>query len=270
MNRLNQETQETILKLLVEGNTIRSVERLTGVHRDTIVRLVKRIGLKCDHYMDSKLSTLMLDHIQVDELHTTVFKKEGHIPHEKKNGLIGEQYIFVAIDRETKLIPAFHVGKRDHENAVIFLHQLRDRVVNTFQLSTDQWGGYRHSVRAVFGMDVHYAQIKKMYYGDDSGRQGYNPARLQAVRINVKIGMPKREMICTSHVERQNLTMRMQMSRLNRLTNAISKKLDCLRAAVAIHMWHYNFMRVHGSLRMTPAMAAGIRTDVESWKSLTF
>ena len=176
----------------------------------------------------------------------------------------------MAIARETKLIPAFQVGKRDYLTAKTFLRQLRERTATTFQLSSDQWPGYERVVRPVFGGYVHYAQIKKMYHGNDSGRSGYNPATLQGVRINKKIGMPKREMVCTSHVERHNLTMRMQISRLGRLTNAISKKLECLKAAVAIHVWHYNFMRVHGTLKMTPAMAAGIRQDLESWGSLIY
>lgn len=264
MNRLSTEKQETILNLLVEGSTIRSIERITGVHRDTIVRLVKTVGANCQTYMDQKIRLVWCNHVEVDEIWTYVGKKEGRIPDGEKTPENGDQYVFVALDRETKLIPTYHLGKRDHTNTVIFLKSLRARVANTCQLSSDQFGGYRHTVASVFGKDVHYAQIKKNYYASDE-RRGYNPACLQGVQINVKIGMPKREMICTSHVERQNLTMRMQMSRFNRLTNAFSKKLDSLKAAVAIHFWHYNFVRKHGSIGTTPAIKAGLVEGVLDW-----
>jgi IS1 family transposase len=255
-----------ILNLLVEGNTIRSVERITGVHRDTIVRLVKAVGDNCQAYMDQKIKMVWCNHVEVDEIWTYVGKKEGRIPHAEKTSETGDQYVFVALDRETKLVPTYLVGKRDHANTYAFLQALRERTVNTFQLSSDQFGGYRHNVGAVFGKDVHYAQIKKMYYSGDGGQQGYNPATLQGVRINKKIGMPKREMICTSHVERQNLTMRMQMSRFNRLTNAFSKKLDSLKGAIAIHFWHYNFVRKHSSIGTTPAIKAGLVEGVLGWE----
>lgn len=267
MNVLSNEKKIQVLKLLVEGNTIRGTERLTGVHRDTIVRLVLQVGQNCQAYMDEHLRLVWCNHVEIDEMHTTVWKKEGRIPHADKNPEIGDQYVFVAIDRDTKLVPVFLVGKRSYGNAYKFLKMLKGCLINTCQLSSDQFNAYSTLVRVVFGLSVHYAQIKKMYYnGTNYGRSGYNPATLQGAQINIKIGHPVREKISTSFVERQNLTVRMQMSRFHRLTNAFSKKLDSLKAAVAIHFWHYNFMRVHGTLKTTPAKAAGIEVGEVGWE----
>jgi hypothetical protein len=143
---------------------------------------------------------------------------------------------------------------------------LREKVVNTFQLTTDKFQAYNFTVRAAFGLNIHYAQLQKLYHGDGSGREGYNPASLKGVRINRVIGLPDRKKISTSFVERQNLTIRMQLRRFARLTNAASKKVENLKAALAIHFWHYNFMRVHQSLGMTPAMKAGLTEHQWTWE----
>lgn len=264
MNRLKLEQQQTILSLLVEGNSIRSIERLTGVHRDTIVRLMLRVGENCQQYMDQRLKNLWCEHIECDEIWTYVGKKQGRVRPDDSDEM-GDQYVFIALDRDTKLIPAFVVGKRDAWGAFTLMKQLKSRVVNTFQLTTDMFIGYKHTVGAVFGLGIHYAQLKKKYHGDGSGREGYNPARLKGVQKNVIIGRPDRGKICTSYVERQNLTIRMQSRRFGRLTNAFSKTLDSLKAALAIHFWHYNFVRVHRSLKQTPAMAAGLTATACGW-----
>lgn len=267
MNQLNTAKQELILNLLVEGNTIRSVERLTGVHRDTIGRLVLRVGQNCQTYMDANLRMMWVNYIEMDEIWTYVGKKEGRIPDAEKSRENGDQYTYIALDPETKLIPAFHIGKRDNQNTLIFLKQLKEKTYNTFQLSSDQFGAYRTLVPYVFGNNVHYAQIKKMYYNNDGSRQGYNPATLLGVRIKVTIGMPKREKICTSYVERHNLSMRMQISRFGRLTNAFSKKLESLKAAVALYIFHYNYVRRHSSIGTTPAVKAGLTGEVLGWNT---
>lgn len=265
MNRLKREKQEMILKLLVEGNSIRSVERITGVHRDTIGRLVKKVGRLCQAYMDDNLRGLWCEAIECDEIWTYVGKHQRRLsPEEQGNGM-GDHYVFVALDRDTKLVPIFMVGQRDASTAYQFMLELRERVINTFQLTTDQFGGYRNTVPAVFGRGVHYAQLRKVYHGDGSGREGYNPAALKGVRINTVIGKPDQSKISTSFVERQNLTIRTQLKRFARLTNAASKKAECLKAALSVHFWHYNYMRVHSSLNMTPAMAAGIAENKFDW-----
>ncbi|HWR83307.1 MAG TPA: IS1 family transposase [Candidatus Deferrimicrobium sp.] len=265
MNRLRREKQEMVLNLLVEGTGINSVVRLTGVSKNAILRLIKRVGKRCEMSLDNNLQGLWSEAIECDEIWTYVGKHQKRLlPHEQGNGQ-GDQYVFVAFDRDTKLIPVFRVGQRDSHTAYQFMQELRRRVINTFQLTTDMFTGYRHTVPANFGMNIHYAQLKKLYHGDGTGREGYSPAALKGVRVSTMIGLPDRKKICTSYVERQNLTIRMQLRRFARLTNAASKKLENLQAALAIHFWYYNFMRVHQSLGMTPAMKAGITTQRWTW-----
>lgn len=269
MNTLNEEKKRAILSLLVEGNSIRSIERITGVHRDTILRLMKSVGAKCQQILDQDMKNLNCREIECDEIWTYVAKKQKKLTPEEEGGEKGDQYVFVALDPRTKLIPIFTVGKRSGYTAMIFMQELQRRIANRFQLTTDSFTGYFDAVDRVFGADIDYAQLQKIYTGNGDGRrEGYSPSDIRGVEIIELLGKPKKQNICTSYVERQNLTIRMQMRRFTRLTNAFSKKLENLKFALALHFFYYNFMRIHQTLRITPAMASGITNRIWNWDEL--
>jgi IS1 family transposase len=265
-NHLPFEKKALILSQLVEGSSIRSIERITGVHRDTILRLMVSAGDLAQDVMDSQMMGLQCKRIQVDEIWTYVGKKQKHV--KEQNSILGDQYVFVALDADTKLIPTWIVGKRTSGLAHSFLSDLATRVSTRFQLSTDSFKGYFEAVDRVFGVDVDYAQIHKSYAESLEGEKRYSPAKIIRINILPLIGSPKQKHISTSYVERQNLTIRMQMRRFTRLTNGFSKKLENLRASLALHFFHYNFMRIHQTLRVTPAMEAGISTHIWGWGEL--
>ena len=267
MNRLKRDKQRMILSLLVEGNSIRGIERITGVHRDTIIRLMKRISEHCRYDMWSRFQNLKCSNVECDEIWTYVAKKQKRLSKvERLNGSEkGDQYVFIAIDRDSKLVPAFYIGKRTNLSAYWFMKQLKGRVNSPFQLTTDRFQGYIDAVTWNFGTILNYAMLRKCYYGDGSGREGYSPAKLRLAEKSTITGNPDPKKICTSIIERQNLTIRTQLRRFTRLTNAFSKTLESLQAAISLHFWHYNFMRLHGSLKATPAMAAGITNSVATW-----
>lgn len=254
-------TEKQILNALIEGNSIRSTERMTGCHRDTIMRLLVNVGNKCQQILENNLNNFHSNSIEVDEVWTFVRKKEDRLSKiEKLNLELGDQYVFVAIDAESKLVPAFVVGKRNFENAYFLINKLKKKLDGNgrIQLTTDGFRAYIDAVERVFGADIDYAQLIKLYTSENPGYGKYSPPEVSEVvstRIN---GNPNPKFISTSYVERNNLTMRMQMRRFTRLTNGFSKSLRNLYAALALHFTHYNFMRIHRSLRMTPAMAAGI------------
>jgi IS1 family transposase len=260
MNRLPVEKQVLVLNALVEGNSIRSIERMTGVHRDTIMRLMCRAGRACETVMDETMRGLPCKTIQVDEVWTFVGKKQARLSADETRGRrdLGDQYIFVALDADTKLVPSFIVGKRDLTTARTLLCDLESRLANRVQLTADGFGPYIPAVEAAFATEVDFAQLVKWYSAQAAGRGRYTPPRVSKIEAEPVVGNPDPSKISTSYVERQNLTMRMQMRRLTRLTNAFSKKLTNLRAAVALHFFWYNFGRVHQSLRVTPAMEAGV------------
>lgn len=258
MNILKREKQETAIAALVEGTSIRSVERMTGIHRDTIMRLGLRVGQGCANLMDSYMQNLKCQKVQVDEIWCYVGKKQGHLKDTDNAGELGDQWVFVALDADSKLIPSYLVGKRTAESAHAFIADLSDRLDNRVQLSSDGLLAYITAVETSFGANVDYGQVVKAYEAEPLGPGRYSPPKvIRADRIVIS-GFPERSMISTSYVERQNLTMRMQMRRFTRLTNAFSKKLENLKAAVALHFAHYNFVRIHQTLRVTPAMEAGI------------
>lgn len=264
--RLKTDRALLCLRLLLEGNSIRSVERVSGVHRDTICRLLVEAGGRCAMLLDSRMRNVRANYVQADEIWCYVAKKDKHVRVDDPEEF-GNQWVFVALDEETKLIPSFVVGKRTRETTYQFLVDLRDRLAEDrrFQLTTDGFHFYQRGVEDVFAGQADFAQLVKLF-GDfgqfDTADARYSPPRISEVISKIRDGRPDPDHICTSHVERQNLTMRMQIRRFTRLTNAFSKKLENLKAACALHFAFYNFCRVHSSLRVTPAMQAGISDHV--------
>ena len=257
VNRLSIERRTQIIGALVEGNSIRSVERMTNTHRDTIMRLGFEVGKGCHRLMHEKMRNLPCKRIQVDEIWAYVRKKQARLqPGESKRA--GDFWTFVAIDPDTKLVPTYCVGKRTAENAYQFMRDLSERLTNRVQLSSDGLQSYIHAVEDTFGANVDYGQVVKFYDAEPIGPGRYSPPKVTGQEKTVIAGTPDLRHISTSLVERQNLTMRMQMRRFTRLTNGFSKKVDNLKAAVALHFAHYNMVRIHKSLRVTPAMAAGV------------
>jgi len=265
MNTLKPEKKLAVLSALVEGNSIRSTERMTGVHRDTIMRLLVEVGGRCAALMDSQMHGFHSRLLQADEIWTFCQKKEQRLTDtEQANPGVGDQYVFVALDAETKLIPLFVVGKRDTATAHQFIHALRQRLNGNgrIQLTTDGLRAYLTAVESAFGNDVDYAQLVKLYGSEPAGDGRYAPPRVTETVSTPITGNPDPRHISTSFVERQNLTIRMMCRRFTRLTNAFSKKLANLKAALALHFAYYNFCRIHQTLRVTPAMAAGITDRV--------
>jgi IS1 family transposase len=268
MNKLPVEKQAVAVSALVEGSSIRSVERMTGIHRDTIMRLMVRTGQNCQELMDSSMRNLQCENLQVDEIWCYVGKKQRHIQITDDLNELGDQWVWVALDADSKLIPSFLVGKRSIQNAYAFIQDLSERLDNRVQISSDSLKAYADAIEQAFGMEVDYGQIVKSYEAEPVGAGRYSPPHVVSATRTVIAGNPDVRKISTSYVERSNLTMRMQMRRLTRLTNAFSKKLENLKAAVALHFAHYNYVRVHSSLRVTPAMAAGITDHIWSVEDL--
>jgi IS1 family transposase len=258
MNKLSIEKQTQVINALVEGCSIRSTERLTGVHRDTIMRLLCRVGNACQELMDSKMRNLPCQVMQVDEIWTFVGKKQRRLTPADDNQSMGDQYVFVALDADTKLIPTYTVGKRDTRTTFEFIFDLQERLTERIQITSDGYRPYWDAIEQAFGTDVDFASLIKTFAASNPGPGRYAPPKVSGVIPSVHSGRPDLEKISTSFVERQNLTMRMQMRRLTRLTNAYSKKLDNLKAALALHFAWYNFVRIHHTLRVTPAMAANV------------
>ena len=254
------------LHCLLEGCSIRSTERLSGLNRNTIMRLLILAGEGAARLMDAKVRRLQSRYLQLDEIWTFVGKKDRNV-RRGDSPEFGSQWVYVAIDAETKLIASYFVGQRLQRDTRKFLNDLYYRIEGDTQITTDGLHHYRESVPECLGPEVHFAQVTKMFgdYGQfDSPDARYSPPRISGVISKVRQGDPDTEHISTSFVERQNLTMRMAMRRFTRLTNGFSKKLSHLKAAVALHFAYYNFCRVHASLRVTPAMEAGLTDHVWS------
>ncbi|MGA7160154.1 MAG: IS1 family transposase [Bacteroidota bacterium] len=266
MNTLPIEKKILILSLLAEGNSLRTISRVSGVARNTISSLLLDAGEKAGEIMNREMVNLKVSKLQVDEIWTFVGKKQKMLKPEEMNTDLGDQYVFVALDAETKLVPAFSVGKRTGEMAHSFMKELQQRIISRFQLTTDAFAPYFNAVDSVFGEDIDYGQIHKEYREDSKGERRYSPGQIARVIIRPLIGNPKRKHISTSYIERQNLTMRMQMRRFTRLTNGFSRSLKHLEAALALHFFHYNWMRIHETLKVTPAMEAGISKHLTTWE----
>jgi IS1 family transposase len=259
-NVLPFEKQVTAIGALAEGSSIRSVERMTGIHRDTIMRLGARVGEACGKVLDETMRELPCEKIEVDEIWGYIGKKQRQVT-EEDDATLGDVWTFVAIDPETKAVPAFLVGKRDYHSTRAFVADVSARMKNRIQLSSDSMSHYLHAVEESFGGDVDYGQIVKTYRAAE-GEGRYSPPQIESIRRTALVGEPGH--ISTSIIERQNLTMRMHCRRLTRLTNAFSKRVENFRAAIALHFAYYNFVKVHSSLRVTPAMALGVSSRL--WK----
>lgn len=281
---LAPDKQLSVIHLLCEGNSIRSTERLTGVHRDTIMRLLVKTGGRCRDLLDRTMRGLVLRHIELDEIWTFVHCKQKQVPVEERrdNPLIGDQYLFVAIDQDTKLIPTFALGKRTGDNARRFCvdlakrlrlsspHQSDDHAYSkggyrpVVQISSDAWAGYPEAIDLAFANQVLFGTLNKDYRNaDQPGR--YAPPEMIGSQRRWIIGDEQlADKICTSYVERNNLTIRTFIRRFTRLSLGFSKKLENLAAAVALHVAHYNFCRKHSTLRATPAMASGVTNTLWS------
>jgi IS1 family transposase len=271
MNQLGVERQAVVISALVEGNSIRSVERMTGIHRETIMRLTIRIADGCDRLMEEIMRGLTCEHLQLDELWGYVGMKQKTAKKLGKTAEYGDVYTFVALDADTKLIPAFHVGNRDGDNTRLFIRDLKQRIVNRPQITTDAYQAYFGAIIRYFGQDVDYAHEQKVFASElNSGRGRYSPPVLAGCDRQAVIGDPDPAHISTSFVERQNLTIRMSMRRFTRLTNGFSKKRENMVAAVCLHFAHYNFCRLHKTLKTTPAVAHGLENHVWSIEELLF
>jgi len=264
MNKLTQATRVQIISALVEGNSIRATCRMTGAAKGTVLKLLVDLGQACATYLDRTLRNLNCQRIQCDEVWSFCYAKEKNVPEEMKGKLgFGDVWTWTAIDADTKLIVSYLVGGRNTSYATKFIADLASRLSNRIQLTTDGHRAYLTAVENGFGGEVDYAMLDKIYSTPpNKGTTRYSPAECCGTRkIKVK-GKADIAQVSTSFVERQNLTMRMSIRRMTRLTNAFSKKIENQAHAVAIHFMHYNFCRIHQTLRVTPGMQAGIADHV--------
>lgn len=269
MNKLDQSKRVAVVAVLVEGCSIRSIVRMTGVSKNTIAKLLIELGAACSEYLDKTLVNLPCKRIQADEIWSFVGAKDKNIPAKRADEFgIGSAWTWVAIDADTKLICSWLVGKRDPGCATQFIQDLAGRLTNRVQLTTDGLKCYLTAVADGFGEDIDYAMLVKIYGNDPEGEKRYSPAVCTGCKKQNKIGDPDSKYISTSYVERQNLTMRMGMRRFTRLTNGFSKKIENHIASIALHFMYYNFCRIHQTLRVTPAMEAGISDHVWSIEEL--
>jgi IS1 family transposase len=258
MNKLTRQDRVRVIAALVEGNSIRSTVRMTGIAKNTIAKLLAEVGTVCAEYHDKTVRNLTAKKVQSDEIWSFCYSKQDNVPEDKKGQFgFGDVWTWTAIDPDSKLIISWLLGRRNTECATVFMKDVASRLANRVQLTTDGHTVYLAAVDEAFGHEIDYAMLVKLYGSDDSqGR--YSPAKCIGARKESVTGKPKSENISTSLVERQNLNMRMSMRRFTRLTNGFSKKIDNLRHSVALHFVYYNFCRIHQTTRITPAMAAGI------------
>jgi len=243
---------------LVEGNSLRATARICDVAFNTVLKFIPQIGMVYADFQDKAFQNLKCKRVQCDEIWSFCYAKQKNVP-KNKQGVFGygDVWTWVAMDAESKLVPSFMVGNRDSQTAKIFIDDLASRLANRVQLTTDGYKVYLEAVEGAFGCEIDYAMLAKMYESSQEETR-YSPARCTGCKGTPITGNPNREYISTSFIERQNLTMRMGMRRFTRLTNAFSKKIENHAFHLALHYMYYNFVRIHKTLRMTPAMKAGV------------
>lgn len=267
MKTLTDQQRAQVIACICEGNSIRSTVRLTGIAKNTVTKLLVELGDACIDYQDRTLRNLKCKRIQCDETWSFIYAKEKNVTPEMKQEGCGDVWTWTAIDADTKLIPSFMVGNRDARTANAFIDDLKSRLTFRVQLTTDGLKCYLGAVEGAFGADVDYAQLVKIY-GASQEEVRYSPAECIGCERKAVQGNPDPKHISTSFVERQNLSMRMQIRRFTRLTNGFSKKLKNHLAAVAVYFMYYNFGRIHQTIRCTPAMEAGVSDHVWSYQEI--
>jgi IS1 family transposase len=266
MNKLSTKKRAQIIGCLVEGNSIRATARICDVAFNTVLKFIPEIGEACAEYQDKVFHNLKCKRIQCDEIWSFCYAKEKNVPKEKCGVFgYGDVWTWVALDADTKLVPTFMVGNRDSQSAKIFIDDLAGRLANRVQLTTDGHKVYLEAIENAFGGDVDYAMLVKIYESTSTEEQRkYSPIECTGAEVKRISGNPVKEYVSTSFVERQNLTMRMSMRRFTRLTNGFSKKVENHVYHLALHYMYYNFCRIHKTLRVTPAMEAGVTDHVWS------
>jgi len=258
--RIKMDKALLVLSLLVEGSSVRSIERVTGVHRDTILRLMVTVGERCERFIAEKIKGVPVGDVQADEIWGFVgMKEKTKVKKRIHDAQLGDAYTFVGIERDSKLVLAWHLGRRTALHTDAFMEKLERATSGRFQLTTDGFPAYPDAVSYHLGTRTDYAMLTKKYGHEDKNERRYSPPSIIGTDKTIGFGNPNQDRICTSHVERHNLTMRMHIRRLTRLTNAFSRKWSNLKAALALYFCWYNWCKSHSSLSgCTPAMAAGI------------
>jgi IS1 family transposase len=270
MNRLTTERRATVIAALVEGNSLRGTSRLTDVARMTVEKLLRELGTACAAYHDAHVRGLKTQRVQCDEIWSFVGAKAKNVP-ESRRGQWGDIWTWTAIDANSKLIIGYRVGQRTAADAYDFMQDVASRLANRVQMTTDNLKVYLNAVDYAFGIDIDYAMLEKQYGSfarNGSAAHRYTPAKITGMKAATITGDPDRKHVSTSYIERQNLTMRMHMRRFARLTNAFSKKAENHAHMVALHFMYYNFCKIHQTLRVTPAMEAGLCDHVWSVNEL--
>jgi IS1 family transposase len=269
MNKLSVARRAQILSCLCEGNSVRATCRMTDSSKDAVLKLVVDAGSACAKYQDEHLRNLPCKRVQADEIWSFVYSKAKNVPAEKRGQFgYGDVWTWTANDADTKVVPCWHVGTRSAQAATAFMRDLASRIINRIQLSTDGYHVYLNAVDEAFEGEIDYAMIIKIYGTSPEAEKRYSPAVCLGAEKTEMRGRPDPKHISTSYVERQNLTIRMQNRRFTRLTNAFSKKIENDRHALALFYMYYNFGRIHQTLRVTPAMAAGVSDHVWSMEEI--
>jgi IS1 family transposase len=264
MNKLGTDERVTIIRCLVDGNSMRATARIAKVARNTIDKLLVELGSACSKFQDTTLRNLTCKRVQVDEIWAFCYCKQKQVTQDitERQEFAGDVWTWAAIDADTRLVPCWTIGKRDPVTADVFVRDMASRLADRVQLTSDGLQMYLKAIVKAFGEDVDYARLVKVYGNDPDAEKRYSPAVCTACKKDAVIGDPDPAHISTSYIERQNLTMRMGMRRFTRLTNAFSKKIENHAAAISLHMMYYNFARVHQTLKTTPAVAAGVSDHV--------
>jgi len=269
MNRLDIKTRAQILNLLVEGNSLRATARIADVSKNTVDKLLNDVGSACLDYQDEHLRNLECKRVQCDEIWSFCYSKQKNVPEDKKGQFgYGDVWTWVGMCADSKVVPCWLVGSRNADAANEFMLNLAGRFKHRVQLTTDGYKAYLEAVKGAFGKDIDYAMLVKMYGQAQSQETRYSPSEFVCATKRRISGKPDKDLVSTSYIERQNLTMRMSMRRFTRLTNGFSKKVENHCHAISLHYMYYNFGRIHKSLRITPAMAAGVTDHVWSLEEI--